>query len=124
MITIRQTQLDTLDANARARFLDELTVLLHEAHTELNGPEADTASGPTPEDRQEVEILAQKAEGFGLNSHESIGVFLQAAFFIGDDFYDVFIPVKEVLRSRLLDEDTKRGWLEQWYRSVVETDEE
>ena len=122
MLIIPQTQLNAFDAAARAQFVDEVTQLLHEAHLTLADDSEPVMPGPTAEDRQEVEILAQKAESFGLREHASIGVFLQVAFHIGSDFYDVFTPVKEVLRSRLLDEDAKRGWLEKWYASLLDPD--
>ena len=81
MLTIHNTQFDTFDANARARFLDEVTGILHQAQIDLGHEEAIAQDGQTSTDRQDVEQLARKAESFGLRSHDSIGVFLQVAFF-------------------------------------------
>ena len=119
MLIIRSNQSDTFDANARARFLDEVTGILHQARVDLGDEEAIAQIGPTTADRQDVELLAQKAESFGLRGHDSIGIFLQVAFFIGHDFYDVFRPASEVLRSAVLDEATKRTWLQKWYTSLL-----
>ena len=118
MLIIRPNQFEEFNTRARAQFLDEVTLLLHKA----SGTPTDSTH-PTAEDRQTVEILAQKAESFGLRSHSSIGIFLQVAFHIGADFYDVFRPVGEVLRSPLLNENTKRYWLEKWYFSLIDTKE-
>lgn len=116
MLIIRNKQFDALHAISRARFLDEVTGLLCAANDELV---PGVPKEPTYKDREEVEMLARKAESFGLLSNESIGVFLQVAFFIGSDFYDVFKPAGQVVRSQLLDEISKRQWLEKWHTSLV-----
>ena len=116
MLIIRTNQFNFLYATSRARFLDEVTGLLCAAQDEMTAGEA---KEPTAQDREEVELLARKAESFGLLSNESMGVFLQVAFFIGSDFYDVFKPAHQVLCSPLLDENSKREWLGKWYTSLL-----
>lgn len=101
------------EVEARSKFLDEMVKILR-------------ASSDTPRQnvldatvRQEIETLAKQAESFGLQSLESIGIFLQVANDIGWDFYQVSTAAREVLGSRELDEDTKRAWLEKWHRGIM-----
>ncbi len=120
MLVIKPTQFNQLDSLSRTRFLDEVTLLLNTAQEDLSGK----SIAVTAQDREDVEVLAQKAESFGLKSHEGIGMFLRVAFLIGSDFYDVFTPAGEVLGSTIIDEDTKMLWLDGWSRSVLDLPKE
>lgn len=116
MIVIRKFQMDTFEARRRAGFLDDIVAILRQC--------GDSSRSALPDEvvRQEVEILAQKAEAMGLRSLESVGLFIAVAQDIGWDFSEISTLAGEVLNCEELDEESKRIWLEKWYQGIMESE--
>ena len=109
MFTIRNEQMNAFEADARAKYLDELVGILKEGSGNYDVPDAEM--------RQEIEAQAVRAESFGLRKLENVGLYIVIASDIGHDFWDVFTAPYEVLTSTQLDEDTKAMWLDNWHIS-------